>query len=243
VALGTGLIVSGAASAGVVYDLRFADGSHTQGAAAGQTYTLELYARVSGTNGNVADEALTSSYVQIVSTQSGGGALTSGGLTAATLVSPFNESGSRIGTTNNITADGIADWGGGANLTNTTYMLARTAITGGALGGGTIGTAVGDGNSWEFKVATFTVSVASANGGTTSFNVVKPTAVNSGIGAGTYVIYQEDAVSKALTNANAGSAYANSTGVTFVPVPEPTSLGLIGAAAVGLIGRRRRTSK
>src|SRR5215213_5576946 len=84
VALGTGLIAT-TTQAGLVYDLRFADGSHTKTLSSADTFTVELWARVSGTNGTTTDEGLANSYVQIGSTQIGAGGITSGGLSAGTL--------------------------------------------------------------------------------------------------------------------------------------------------------------
>ena len=69
--MGTGLIAS-TTQAGLVYDLRFADGSHTKNLTSADTFTVELWARVSGTNGTSTDEGLANSYVQIGSTQNVG---------------------------------------------------------------------------------------------------------------------------------------------------------------------------
>jgi hypothetical protein len=241
VAVGSGLMVSGAASAGLVYDLRFADGDHTKVATAGGSYTLELWARVSGTNATSTDETLTYSYINIVSTQASGGAIASGGLSNGTLVAPFQGGGSRAGgpTEMSSTPDGVVDWGSSSTgAANTNYMFARTSTVGGELGGGTLGQAVG--NSWEFKLATFTVNATTLGpGGTTAFNMVKPAATAfTGV---SYAGATIDGSAFNVTNTNQQGAYAGSTGVLFL-VPEPGSLGLLGAAAIGLIGRRRRQS-
>jgi hypothetical protein len=104
-----GSIVASNASAGLTYDLRFADGSHVKQADT-TTYTLDLWARISGTNGTVTDEAVTNSYITILSSQSGGGAFTLGGLTAGAPAPGFNEAGSRSGGPNQLNGDGIVDW-------------------------------------------------------------------------------------------------------------------------------------
>jgi len=245
VALGTGLVATGAANAGVVYDLRFADNSHTQVAVAGQSYTLQLWARVSGTNGNVSDEGIQSIIGSIVSTQGSGGALATGGITSVTLNPSFTSSSgttvlSTAGTSNNITADGIVDWGGTSTSTaDAGYIVPRA---GGIItGGGSEGVLV-NANTWEFQLATLTVNVGSVGAGSTTFTSVKPNATGPGIAA-TYIVARVDNVGYNVASNNAtriADTYGNSTGVTFI-VPEPASLGLAGVAAVGLLGRRRRT--
>ena len=239
VALGTGLIAS-TTQAGLVYDLRFSDGSHTKNLSSADTYTVELWARVSGTNGTVTDEGMTNSYAQIGSTQTGGGGITSGGFTAGTLADGFNEAGSRAGAANDWNADGIVDWGTTATATaNTNYMLARNATVGGVFGGGTLGQSV-DAQTWEFKLATFTLNAAAIGTGTTSFNMVQPN-MKAVAGAVTYAVSKVDNVTFNVSSANQQGAYTGSTGITLVgAIPEPSSIGLLGAAAVGLLGRRRK---
>jgi hypothetical protein len=240
VAVGTGLIASGAASAGLVYDLRFADGSHTQGAVAGQTYTLEVWARVSGTNASTTDERLTNSYVNIVSTQASGGAITSGGLSGGTLVTPFDGAGTRAGGGSDYNGDGVVDWGSTSTAqANTNYMFSRTSTLGGEAAGGTLGES-GGGLTWEFKLATFTVTATATGGGTTAFNMFKP--AQTSLSGATYATAQVDGTTFNVTNTNQQGTYTGSTGVLFTAIPEPASLGLLGAAAIGLIGRRRRQS-
>jgi len=251
VAIGTGIASS--ASAGIVYELRYTGGpagsivdadptgTHIRGTVVG-TYNVELWARVSGTNGSTTDEGLTNSLISITSTQLGGGAVASGALANGTRDAIFAETASRNGAANNITADGIGDWGGtGVDVSDTNYMLPRNATAGGASASGSVGSSV-DANTWQFRLATFDLNVASLGTGTaTQFNVVKPLATKSGLSAGTYAAFKEDGGTKSIANTNFGSTYANSTGISLVAVPEPATLGLIGAAAVGLLGRRRRT--
>jgi len=256
VALGTGLIASNA-FAGVVYDLRYAaagqpagsglagDGTHSLGAVPG-TYHLELWARVSGTNATNSDEGLTNIYTAIASSQSSGGAVTTAAMANGVVSAPFDATGlARNGAPNNISSDGIGDWGGtSSNLNDTNYMWSRTGTSGGEIGGGTIGLPDGV-TGWQFKVATFDIVVGAVGGtGVTSFNPVKPNATFTGstIVNATYVVCKVDGSTVNITSANAASSgtYSGSQGVSLVPVPEPTALGLLGVGAVGLISRKRR---
>jgi autotransporter-associated beta strand protein len=206
-------------SAGLVYDLRFADGSHNQLVTAGDSYTLELWARVSGTNGNNLDEGIQSSMLKVVSTQSSGGAITSGGLSAVAVATDFQ---SYSGTTplfangsgSDLNADGVLDWGStSTSQANTNYLLVRAS---GMVTGPGVGHAI-DTGTWEFRLATFTVNVLGTGSGNTNFNVVKPNATGPGIAA-TYAVARVDNVAYNVASNNAtriADTYNNSIGVQF----------------------------
>jgi hypothetical protein len=233
------------ADAGIVYDLRLGGTSagdsnaHTLPAAPG-TYTLDLWMNVSGTDGTVTNETHTFDYVTILSQNAGGGAITTGGLTGALGVG-FDETGSRVGGGADLNGDGITDWGStSTNGANTNYMLARTSVLGGRAGGGTVGNPVGTG--WEFKLATFTLNIGATGPGTTSFKISQP-AAKATVGTFTYSSSNVDGALYNSNSSNAQGAYTGSQGVTVAaagPIPEPASIGLLGAAAVGLLGRRRK---
>src|SRR5205085_8085461 len=99
-----------ASAAGLIYDLRFADGSHTRTALAGNAYSLELWVQISGTDGTSTDDSLLNSSLAIASTQSNGGWIHGGGLYAGVLASPFNDgAAARAGAGNDFNADGVVD--------------------------------------------------------------------------------------------------------------------------------------
>jgi hypothetical protein len=239
------LITSGTANAsGVFWDLRFADGSHVKNAIAGQTYNLELWARVSGTNGNIVDEGIKDALISIASTQLNGGAVATGGITSVTIPATFQSfSGTTpqhsTGTSNDITNDGIIDWGGTSTSSgDPSYIFPHAS--GFVTSGGATGAAV-DANTWEFLMASLTVTVNSLTGanGTTTFNSVKPNATGPGLAA-TYIFARVDnAIYNVASNnaTNIASTYNNSQGVTFIP--EPTTITVLGAASIALLRRRK----
>jgi len=244
-------------AAPISYDVRYTSGpsgsdvgqvdpAHRRTALPG-VYHVELFARVRGTDTDHTNDGLTASYLTVVSTQINGGAASPGsGVSGAYFQSPFDDIASRTGGPNNITNDGIGDWGGtSTNIVDTNYMFVRsTTGPDPMLGGGTTGQAV-DSNTWEFKIASFDLIVSGIIGvtGQTRFSVAKPIATKNGaLLTATYVFGQIDGVA---VNFNANdpatpSIYADSIGVDMI-VPEPASVtGMLGAAAIALLRRRER---
>jgi hypothetical protein len=243
VAMGTGLVATGAANAGIVFDLRFSDNSKTQVATPNASYTLDLWARVSGTNGNATDDGLQGALTSLISRQISGGAILSGGMVSSTMNPDFTSfSGTtplaRAGTGSDLNGDGAIDWGSTSTSgSNSNYQFTRAG--GIVTGGGAIGQAV-DANTWEFRLASFTVTLGATLGaGQTAFDVVKPTASQTP-SAFTYIVGRVDNTTFNVTSSIQQGTYTGSSGVLFI-VPEPASLGLLGTAAIGLLGRRRRT--
>src|SRR5437660_1245924 len=97
------------ALAQISYDLRYSDGSKHVSATPGN-YTIDLWARITGTDTDHTNDKLVTSYAVVQSGSVSGGF--GGGLSGAVTDNPFNGSGSRNGGVNNISADGINDWGG-----------------------------------------------------------------------------------------------------------------------------------
>ena len=240
------VVSAGPARAAISYDLRWADG---QGAYDGGhsvfpslgAHALELWVRVSGTDGSNTNEAHSFDYITILSAGAGGqNVLGAGsGLVAGAPGSGFADSGSRSGSGSDLNGDGVNDWGStSTNASNTNYMIVRSAIVGGRVGGGTTGQAV-DANTWEFKIADFTVDVNSYGPGAVTQFVVAQHEARFTSGAFTYATSVVDGLNFSITSSNTQSAYSLSQGATML-VPEPGALALFGAATVGLLARRRK---
>jgi hypothetical protein len=280
VSVGIGLLgASSAAQAGLVYDLRLSDGSHSVAAPVpGQTYTLELWGQIRGANTSGVDERFTFGYLTVMSSQTGGGKFTGSVLDMGTtnkvgvddngdpIIGPSVPHGffggnpsARNGAPSDLNGDGVGDWGSTADdLVNTSYVLARTEVGTGSGRGGTKpdGTPQTNGPDWrpltgaggigtELKIAAWKITIPTTvnAAGSTNFNLVQPAATRNGGTAANYSTYYQDNVLTNVDNPSAASAaFGPNQGVTFgvAAIPEPATIGLLGAAAIGLLGRRRK---
>jgi hypothetical protein len=249
------------AQAGFTYDLRVApvsaginDGSNvsvvdtkTVTLAGPAIVTLQLWGQITG-NTTTTDDYWNLGYVGVTSVKGGNGFIASGGggITNATLNSVF---GSSNGTSNNITSDGVTDWGSTNTATKSSWLSWSNATAGpsgqfGQAGGGTVGEAIaGTNNGWEILIATFTVSAATLNptavlGDTTSFNVPGiPVSVKTGLSStSSGLVYYPDGSTQAVFTGAIGAP------VVLEGVPEPASLGVLALGGLALLARRRKTA-
>jgi len=226
------------------------------------TYNLQLWGIITDTAAYNFDAVWSQGAVAIGSGVGGAGAaLTSGGITGATLVGPLAATGVRTGVTSEFTGDTIADWGASAGTPSSNglkwlYWQDQNSTVMGVAGfqpsaviAGQSQAVPGDPNSWEVLLATFTVNVlglAAPTGLTpnqTTFSLVAPPGA-SGISTGATshangLSFYQDGVA---TQLNAGSA---GTGVTFAVAPtantpEPASLGVLALGGLALLARKKR---
>src|SRR5207237_2093151 len=148
-------------------------------------------------------------------------------------VTPFNGGGSRNGQAVNTTNDGIVDWGSPSlgNFSDPKWMSATEGLY--ESGNGSIGAPV-NANTWEFKIATFTLNMGNLGSGTTRFNVING---NTGAAFGSsYVTAKMDGVISTLFTNTPGDTFTSSQGVSLV-VPEVAGLAMLGSASIGLLAR------
>jgi len=198
------------ARAALTYDLRFSDGTKQKDLSASSgPFTIELWGQVSGTNGSVTDESIEQSYVVLQSTEVTGD-LFDGALASGIALAPYNGTGYRNGTANNLTNDGVGDWGSNSNLiANAGYMFCRADTS--VNGGGTVGQSV-NANTWEFRLATFTLNITSVHpigaNDQTNIAIVKPAATSfSGV---TYASSRQDGVTHYVTSTSFAGVYGSS---------------------------------
>jgi len=248
------------ARAAFTYDLRFAPGQNVAGATfvdshnvnitqVGGTYTVQLWAQISG-NTSQTDDAWLYGYVNSVGSLHGsGGAFSAGGLNAASATNSTHLSqsnpGFQTGTGGaDINSDGINDWG---NSLSSSTVKAAWFKWGGGAAPGYVGPAAGDSeserfdaNTWEVLAGTFTITPGGALGSdhaTTTFTPqetfqVKLTSTST-VSGSSYFIDQLTTQSNVLPG---------NLGLTFTAVlaPEPASLGFLALGGLSILARRRR---
>lgn len=251
-------LISTAANASLLIDLRFTDGSHTKAVAAG-SHTVEVWAQVRGTNTSSLDDGFKFAFGSVRSdnTINGGVLSPAVGTTSGVLSAPLpgatmtlTPAAGSAGSAQNATADNIQDWGTLATNNLNTIKFSSTQNSGNdptfsddgptfnqlGHGGANAGT--------EFLVGTFVVSIAPGDinlgagaGAQTRFNWVKgtgsiPTTSSRGEdSAGT---------ANATTDASYLASVAGVNSVTFEVIPEPSSIAVLGLSLVGLASRRRK---
>jgi hypothetical protein len=243
------------AQATFTYDLRFAPGTigatdaHDVVVTAPGTYTLQLWGQLSG-DSTLTNDGYIDGFVSVLSTQAGGGAFTSGGITGATLGTHASAAvlSATVGTSNGADAngDGIGDWGSTSTASASPYLK---------WGGGAPPAGYADGTTdaqsemvnattWEILLATYTVNVGTlslATGGTTTFGVnyqsnVK-TSLTSSLPQLDYVL---DGSTTPVTTLNGQNNVVFSLAGGTITTPEPASLGLLALGGLALMNRRRK---
>src|SRR6185295_14644692 len=119
-ALLLGTWFSSAASASLVINLRFTDGTTSKdisALSAGSTVVIQVWMAVIGTNTTLTDDGITSSIFGVTSLNATAN-LTGGGILAGSLLAPWNDATGNAGTFGDRdpdgagagVADGISDW-------------------------------------------------------------------------------------------------------------------------------------
>jgi len=248
-------------NAAFTYDLRITGGptaatnaGHTVTNPSAGDYSAQIWARVTGDT-NQANDVMLAGYLNVFSTQVGGGLFSGAGTGVTSLaiaVPPWVGSASVSGIASDITSDNVQDWGSNDTSTDASPDGIKSAWTvwqntGGFVPGTTIAgqSQQVNANTWEVLIANLTIHVANVGStGETDINLGIPGTAGvfsfatgaQGVGKHKPVNYTPDGAS--VTAANNGLTAG--TGIAFVVVPEPASLGVLALGALSLVARRRR---
>jgi hypothetical protein len=215
------------ASAALVYDLRLTDGSKQLSATPGSTFTVDVFATITGANGVATDDGFANGFYSLVSNNATTGSTVGLSITGGGPIAPFASGAFQNGLIQDIDTDGDADVGkksGNSGNGNFVFSRASDAV---------FGTAPGPAS---FKIASFTVLVGAGFGSdNATLNVALPNTDGTGpVVISSPVNYRQDGGTVLnLANVSVGDAIV-------VSVPEPAALGVLGLGVIGLARRRNR---
>lgn len=190
-----------------------------------QLIRLEVLGTVTGGTNGVADEGLQSVFGSFVSTLANGGSAI-GNFSNFQAAAPFNAT-VQAGKQQDLNGQPGLDLGSFNDATTVPgdYVQARASAI-------QIGTTP-DTASFLLGTVDFTVQSLPGSGSTLLQFVPRTNATGGNLN--TAALFREDGVNKNPTN----STFAAGQPITVTAVPEPASLGVLGLAAVALLGRRR----
>jgi hypothetical protein len=184
------------------------------------TVTFDIFATINPTtdNGNTQDEAFVSMTGSFLST--GAGVLGDMAATVNAAGGYYNPPQSSFGTITDLDGDGDLDVGGASSSSGADYWWARAANVATGVAG------------QSHLLGTLTLVITSVGATDTTVNYQKKLGAPSGVGQ-----WREN---NGPINGSATNILIGSNVVLHPNVPEPTSVGLIGLAGLGMFARRRK---
>jgi hypothetical protein len=228
------------ANATLTYDLRLAGGGKSMAnITIGQVINLQLYAVVTGTPGNSAEEGFQYGYVTVLS-ETGGNIE---GDLAAVLATSFASPGAQAGTSQDLDGDGDRDLGSLASSINSDFLIPEASsmrITSGAI----------IPNGREFKLADIYFQVTSI------VNPADPMGLSISVWIPNFTTpsdaeakWEEDGAVSSASGLTPGGTFPNSFPVAGAPVylyavPEPSPITFAATAGLGaaIFWRPKRNS-
>jgi len=233
-----------------------ADKKTVTGFAVGSTVTMQVWAQVTGSAGNNTPGIAQSLQTVTGSFLSGNGPLLGNLVTAAPPLA-FRANSSSVGFSSDLDGDGDLDVGSNNPADNANFFSARSSKLLGPQSnadGSTAGltaNAIAGGTEYFIELLRFVVGPAAT--GSTQVNF-RP--LNTAVGG----VWAENTTETSVDNGDGTTSYTYGGGTNGDPssaaayhsglpvnigvgggtVPEPASLGLIGAAGLGLLARRRK---
>ena len=239
-------LMASAAHASLVVNLRFANGSTTHqltAADVGTDIEIDVWASVTGQNPPSANSffGLQFLYYNVVSSLPDGlGTAVNGAIdtNADALVAPFQSihGGWQLGVTQDINGDGVADVGSATDVTQVTKPRADSGIFDDNLTAVTNPLPTG----YEFEVEKLYFHVNSLAVGETDFTAMPPSQSVISQVEGLYANWWQDSSTDTGSEVMSGVILGGTT-VSFVNLPEPSSLAMLLGIG-GLMTRRRSRS-